>query len=136
MSAYMVSDRHIAFLAEAAREWGLSWRRPATVPGGNDCRVEAGELLNGEIGAILEAENARSVNYRYGEEDNERPYTYRPSRLALDPVVVIKAVRCYEYQACECDDWEHTEARRICAAIIDEACTRLPGYEEAPWGID
>lgn len=53
-----------------------------------------------------------------------------------DPVVVLKAVTCYEYQACETPEWEDSEAFAFCQSLKDTCFRRLPGYEDAPWAID
>jgi hypothetical protein len=48
---------------------------------------------------------------------------------------VAKAIACYEYQACECADWEQSEAVQFCDALRRKMIARLPGYEAAPWGV-
>ena len=49
-------------------------------------------------------------------------------------VQVFKSIKCLEYQSCEYDGWEKSEAHAILEAIKNEAIKALPGYEEAEWG--
>lgn len=52
----------------------------------------------------------------------------------LDPLRVLKSVRCYSYQACEWRHWTGSRAQEICEAITWHAIGRLPGYDKANWG--
>ena len=92
------------------------------------------------VGAMLWVENHRSIEFRYDEEPViglEEPYTY-PVTAGLrpvEPVVVLKALDCYEYQSCEHPAWLKSEAREFCDHLRTAAIRALPGYEEAPWEI-
>jgi hypothetical protein len=106
-----------------------------------------------DLGRLLWWENMRSVAYRYDEcdlgtlpgpidFDAEQTTTYRyPVTLEVyaprpDPVVVLKSISCYEYQSCEHPDWPTSDAQTICRWLRDKMISSLPGYAEAPWGID
>jgi hypothetical protein len=136
MSAFIVSKGHIDYMVSAAEldesllsdlaEWG--------VVGPDD------------IGAMLLQENIASVSYRYHGEDLEslpgpiqktRPEEYRfraPGRFNV--VVALKQIHCYQYQSCEHPGWDESMAKRVCDRLQAGIIRRLPGYEEAPWGID
>jgi hypothetical protein len=86
------------------------------------------------VGAMLAAQNQRSVNFRYAEEEIEAVYQHGPTG-SYSPVELLKIVKCYEYQSCETPDWETTEAHNFCAALKDQLIHLLPGYDEAPWAI-
>lgn len=143
MSAFMVDHAHIDAMLTAgldARD-GVRWLTDATedqVPGE---RIPSGyrtlDFLNADhVGAMLLAENRRSVNYRYEEDELEEPYTFRPLRHSdITPVDILSAISCYEYQACECDDWQASEAARFCQALRLAMICKLPGYSDAPWEI-
>jgi hypothetical protein len=94
-----------------------------------------------EVGRILLEENVRSVNYRYGgrigddEKNAAALYCFTYAARPLSPVQLIKAVHCLDYQSCETEDWETTQAWRICQAVLSAATGRLPGYEAAAWEI-
>lgn len=75
---------------------------------------------------VLYAENVASANYRYKE--NEPTGLYRP-------IEIIKLCNSLDYQSCEHPDWEASHAKALLDKIRQTAITKLPGYDEAPWGI-
>jgi len=121
MSAFIVSDTHINALVSYAT-------------GGGPFRVSDGNPQ--ELGQMLVNENYRSVNYRYRERDEPHTFRYRPYIKPLKPVEVIKLCDCYDYQSCETDDYEKSEAYRLIQGIRSKALHLLPGYADAPWGLD
>jgi len=131
MSAFILSNKHIATLINSAGPkftgdfFSYSWKGEVFHITGN--RRKAGQ--------VLMQQNRRSVNVRYGESMRAAKFTEDCDTLA-DPVVVLKACACYDYQSCETDDYEETEAHAIIQALRKRAITELPGYGEAPWGID
>ena len=57
------------------------------------------------------------------------------SRAWNVPVIeILKSCNCFEYQACEYDDWPKSTANKILNAIRKDCINKLPGYEEAQWG--
>lgn len=91
--------------------------------------------------AILHEQNERSVRHRYDDAEEEGMLIERPDfsseRLpAIEPLQVLKACDCYDYQACETPDYEQTEAHRFVAEIRSLAIMELPGYDKAAWCID
>ncbi len=85
---------------------------------------------------MLHNENVASVNYRYSEDTAPTAITWDGKFMALRPVEVIKACHCQDYQSCEHDGWDGSAAKALLEKIIDRAVGELPGYDEAPWGID
>ncbi len=146
MSAFVVSHKHI----NAIVSYG-------TVPVYGDAariRLNDGTTLYfddyGDLqhaAEILLAENVRSVQERYPDTvDNLKdmpgviaevgePIIFRFVN-GKKPVDIIKACDCYDYQACETDDYNTTDAHRIVDNIRERAINNLPGYDEAPWEID
>lgn len=131
MSAWLVSQTHIRALVTYARRNGLH---------ASDADA---------IGNALWRQNDRSLIARY--EDRAAGYwtlgqTYTHRDANLSPLTLLKACDCYDYQACETDDYEATLAgiliavmqRHICAAVhmTEDQARRQPAYEAAPWGID
>ena len=55
-------------------------------------------------------------------------------RAPFSAVQVIKACNCLDYQSCEHDGWEASEAKSFLDSLISAACHRLPGYDAAEWG--
>lgn len=136
MSAWIVDHNHIDFLVFAAKTWkslnswdGQRWR----------------ELTPREAGQILWSENVRSVVGRYPDcpkdalpgPTAESLYMFEPTKGVwpdLDPVQVLKAARCLNYQCCDHEEWEGSEACRFLDNLITCAIGALPGYDAAEWG--
>lgn len=93
--------------------------------------------LPDELGQTLVDANYASVNGRYGKDDDAPEFRYEHAfdEIALDPLQVIKSAHCLEYQSCELESWEGTEACRIIRRLISRAATHLPGWEKAVWGV-
>ena len=153
MSAFVVPKAHIDYLVRAGLELSdhrLSWYDPRIKPtwelSGNyqnymDLMQAARRELRsdnaGEVGRMLWAENHRSVSYRYHETQTTPEYEYVHPYHArrIDPVQVLKAIDCYEYQSCECPDWRSSEAWDFCDSLRSAAIAALPGYDAAEWKI-
>lgn len=91
------------------------------------------------VGAMLVAQNQRSVSFRYGDDDGadndmEPVYQHGPTR-SYSPVGLLKIIKCYEYQSCETPDWDTSEAHNFCAALKDQLVHLLPAWDDAPWAI-
>ena len=141
MSAFEVSEAHIDALVEA-RSWIEYTFTPRPLR----------EMSDDEIGQMLRLENIRSLHYRYPAHvqptDKARcaAYRFKRSRLiaalggvddrAVNCVKLIKAIHCYEYQSCEHPEWEGSAAHAYCKDILARLVEYLPGYADAPWGID
>ena len=133
MSAFVVRKRHIDVLITAGivfkRDGGLYWY-DAT----NQTR-KLDYTTADEVGTMLLAENVKSVNHRYGENEESEPYAFTRVSGTPDPIVVLKAIACYEYQSCEHDGWKRSDAHAFCDALQSVAIHALPGYGNAPWEI-
>lgn len=128
----MVSKDHIDAMVTAAlaAHYGrLSWYWQGT-------RYEVDYDNADAVGAMLWAENRRSIDYRYDESELEPVYTYERMPGRPPAPVVLKATGCYEYQSCETPDWRESQAYALCLALTHEYVSRVEGYDQAPWGID
>lgn len=160
MSAFVVDKTHVDALVTAGlvlvRPYGpMRWFHPTLEPGEtietlNAKRRELRHENADEVGLMLWTENVRSIHARYPDTTETGDYPgpadfgmadvlgYRFDQLpgAPDPVVTLKAIKCYEYQSCEHDDWRRSEAFAFCQALREHAIAKLPGYEDAPgWEI-
>lgn len=128
MSAFVVSDEHINALISYARDCQVH------VYGfGSVVAVRGSEQKMAEL---LLAENIKSVCYRYKDEDSvPPPIKYRHRAVPLKPIEVIKACHCLDYQSCEHPEWKASMACALVKAILDVAICKLPGYNEAAWGL-
>jgi hypothetical protein len=147
MSAFEVSETHIDVLVSYAlqRQGGdsLYWYfdlQEDKLPGealssGDDymtrlraSRREVNRDNAGYWGALLVAENKRSVNFRYDDDEIEEPYQFTEYAGHFEPVAILAALNCYEYQSCEHPEWKVSEARAFCEALKARAIRALPGY--------
>lgn len=142
MSAYMVHEEHINVMVWAAVELAspsdigpVFHYAPAS--GANSVKVSRLERDSmNKAGQMLVDANAASMAARYGEEDHGYTYTYaRPKRTDWQPVDVLSALSCFEYQACEVRDFDTTEAARFCDALRHGLIRRLPNMDATPWEI-
>ena len=131
MSAFVVSDKHINSLLSYANKSNMYM---INLPNGSNLYFDNTDELT-QMGQILLNENYRSVNFRYN--DNDQPYEFQfEFAPILSPVEIIKACQCYQYQACETDNYKDSSAYRIVDWIMNNAISNLPGYEQAGWDID
>ena len=158
MSAYIVDPRTIDYLIawahqhrthDSAPSVSIPERMdPTTLPDtldgyGQGERFSLMQLTPNDLGAILLAENVRSVQARYPREavatlpgpcDQSRvlAYQYQPVP-SLNAAWVVKSCDCLDYQSCETDDWRDTLAYAIVQTIRESAISALT--EDAPWGV-
>lgn len=159
MSAWIVDKTTIdllitAGLARHAMAGVMRWRvpphdqrQPATSDG-----TRPGELNRttaDAVGSMLWAENYASVLHLYPEDEadglpgpaafaGEETLTYEWEAVpgTLDPVVVLASIACYEYQSCEHDGWHTSQAHAFCLALKNHMIRQLPGFSDAPWGLE
>lgn len=136
MSAYIVSDNHISVL--------VSYFVGRTPHDGLWLEVNGKyQYLNGdnaaEVARILYAQNVRSVDVRYGEE-NPAYYAFRYVPRAKDMYSVAEIaglIDCLEYQSCETRDYYATNAYHIVClmrkALLHELQEALP---ERMWSLN
>lgn len=157
MSAYICDKHHIVYLVKAAmsRRLNPGFHGPFTYV--YDVDREKGtyqhdSLPSGdydkaaEIANMLWRENIKSVSARYpGESSATLPGPVNVEFViksedfwqnweTFNPVQVLKSIRCFNYQSCEHDDWEKSQAFAFLRALEVAAINALDGYEEAEWG--
>lgn len=133
MSAFIVSDFHINCLVNwaAARNdidrVSYRWHGQRIDWHGHEER----------IAQVLHAENVRSFQYRYRMPASPQGFSYRLELrgMQLAAIQVIRAAHCLDYQSCECDDWEATEAFATLQGLVDAAVRSLPEYGRAAWEL-
>lgn len=141
MSAFMCDFGHIDFLVKAVRAFDIRLAYIPAAEGPGLDHVDLRSLSNTELGRLLVGTNLTSMIARYGDglDESERSmperYTYRSSSEPLDPVQILKAVACYEYQCCEYDGWSKSLAHDLLQRVQAYAISALPGYASAQWEI-
>lgn len=129
MSAFVVSDKHINSLLT----WANINMDGINLPDGDILSFKVVDDLQ-KLAQILLDENYKSVNYRYNRNDSETiEFHFTP---VLTPVEILKACECFDYQACETNDYKESAAYRIIDWIKGSAIGKLPGYESAAWEIE
>lgn len=146
MSAYIVEDDTIDLLASAMQYWSglrdgqyrqeeadhaVQYLRPAI------------RSWEGVARAMLDA-NVESVTARYTQIDDEEwnaaeVYTFRPVNVAAWPPALLLAtvahsLACWEYQACEGDDYEARPGWRYVQVLKTLLMQQVPGCSATPWG--
>jgi len=156
MSAFIVSKKHIDYMVSAGLKYPelgpLRWFQPKSaenVEPNNGVQPKLDNILRNmyvyeltedtadEVGRMLWLQNHVSVSYRYDkpmEVTIGEPYRFE-RQPEIDPVVVLKAIDCYEYQSCEDPGWETSQAKAFCNELRGVAICNLPGYDAAPWEI-
>lgn len=132
MSAFVVSDAHINAIVNFTLICA-----PAYKLSGYSFQGEYHEWPSPEkLGQILLDENVRSVNARYSNKTEPDTFVFKRTWKAVSAVTMLKALDCLDYQSCESSDWEDTLAYRLIEVMRQWTIGRLPGYEEAEWGIE
>lgn len=140
MSAFIVNRTHLDYLVTAA--FTLSGRdTPRWFWNNHWHELEYDNAT--QLGTMLAAENHASVTYRYpslseaemADSPPIEPYTFRRYPRRPDPIQVLKAIACYEYQSCEHPGWEQSQAHAFCQALREQAIWALPGMDKAHWEI-
>ena len=144
MSAYIVDRAHIDYLICAALYMRTRIHNDRHTWHHNGQHHELIPANVNDVGQMLWDENFKSVKYRYEETPlddlagygGESKYEFggRGAFEKYDPVQVIKACNCLEYQSCEHPEWEASEAHAFINALIALAICEIPGYEAAEWG--
>ena len=130
MSAFMVSDAHVDFLATAY------------------LRLVEADADPQQIGEIMIRDNARSIRARYGHnrqmcrgaDEQAARYTFQRWTGPLDPLNISKQIACLDYQSCEFDGWFQSASR----ALLNKLQAHVPIFDDClaterdahPWGID
>ena len=94
------------------------------------------ELLQDYVGEVLTNANYHGVNQRYNTKDIPPAAEYDIHTPLLPAVDLLKALDCFEYQSCDAEDYDTSQAHAIIAALRSNTISRLPGYANAPWVID
>jgi hypothetical protein len=150
MSAYLCNTQHIGALAAFATTTFSKYAGGGHICALHDWRGGSNTETAMRVAAELAEQNIASLAARYPSDtsgnrpgpsgitddqyvadcrDFAREYLRRPT--GLKPLDIISMCKCYEYQACESDDWVETKAHTQIQWIIDEAFRQIPGYDDA-----
>jgi hypothetical protein len=144
MSAFIVSRTHIDALVTAAQSRAIGCADASPFRywfNGESRSVQMyDQAAADDLGRTLWLENLRSVAARYpNDASGDRPgpcdlrdeeiegYTFSPVPGTPDAVTTLTLIRCLEYQSCETDDWQQTEAYAILQALTQDCIRKIPG---------
>lgn len=132
MSAFMVPATHINAMVNAAHHYGRLADR---------YYMRADDQ---HLATMLIAQNRASINARYPDTKDNResePGAHVEDTIEITPmrrmptrIEAWQLINCYEYQACETDDWPTTRAKRFCDAFRRALVESLPSYAEQAAG--
>jgi hypothetical protein len=132
MSAYIVNMETISVLAKAFVQYHVAftaegYEKPIQII------INYRELYDG-IGQALLDQNYRSVNARY-DEDTKTP-KFRYANVEIDEGMVYGCICCYDYQACETEDYFESDLYRSLQRLKNKLLERLLSRKglKAPWG--
>lgn len=135
MSAFVVTDNHISAILSFA-----SLMRYSTT-----ILLSTGEysfknpIDQPKLAQILLNENYRSVNFRYNNKSQPHQVQFHLT-LSVTAPATVKYCECYDYQACETDNYEDTDAAKIIKHIkyeaLRQALEMIPEYKNARWALN
>jgi hypothetical protein len=135
MSAMFVSRHDIDLLVSAMREMGSLVRLGAV-------HDHADRIDPNALGRMLWAENVKSLRHLYPtERDAHRAFDREVAAYAFTEYRSVKPgpighlAEFYAYQTCEHPDWRASDAFFALCELRAELVKRLPGAEDAPWGV-
>lgn len=134
MSVFIVSPEHINVLLDAALRYTDEIGMTVYTSDGQALIVD--RTNRDAVGQMLLETNAASAGARHEEAPELYIYSYAtPVRFDWEAVDVLKAISCYEYQACEAPGWDASAAKAFCEGLRRAVIPALPGYDNAPWEI-
>ena len=134
MSVFIVSQDHNNVLLDAALRYTDEIGMTVYTTDGQALAID--RTNRDQVGQMLLDTNAASAGARHEETPELYIYSYTtPVRFDWEAVDVLKAISCYEYQACEAPGWERSAARAFCEGLRRAVTPALPGYTDAPWEI-
>lgn len=150
MSAYICDREHIQYLVQAAMSRSVTGTSGARWFHAGEWKQLAGTDYSKapEVANMLLMENIRSVSCRYPNEssatlpgDHPEPFTRKDFATVrwhnFKPRQVWHSCRCYDYQACESDDWRETEAYAFISSLKEDAGNAMAGevdHNAGEWG--
>lgn len=132
MSAYIVNNETISVIAKAFMEYGVDYRADNYNPTPHQL-ILVNETVKAIAQSLLDA-NYKSVNARYREE--EKTPTAEYTDIEINEGLVFGCLRCFNYQACEIEDYENSLLFYSLQDLEYEITRRLitKAGMVAPWG--
>lgn len=128
MSAYIVSKKTIDAIVKGFEIYDVDYMA-------ENYKASDMQELRNSIGQSLLDQNYKSVNHRYSENTPTPKYEYED--VEVNPGVILGCIACFDYQACETDDY-FTSLQYISLLNLKnkmlERYIEKEGFE-IPWGL-
>lgn len=134
MSAFLCNNVHLSSLA--------NWICEEKLYVYGDIKSEGDETINFAVFKALYRENVKSLQARYPKDWQEliyyccEPSEYKLYWKPVKPIAKIKAAQCFNYQACEHEDYQNSLIKRMIEHFIGRQICKIEGYENAEWEIE
>lgn len=134
MSCYICDNKTISAIVKGIEQYGVDYRAENyTAP--VQIIINLQQMRNA-IGQSLLDQNYRSVNERYGEDTATPEFTFED--VEVNPGIILGCVKCYNYQACETDDYFTSDLyyslQELKTAMLERYITN-EGFD-IPWGYE
>ena len=135
MSAYIVNDETVSVIVKAFEIYKVNY-----IGEGYEDLIDDLDKRRESLGQSLVDQNYRSVNYRYIDQMTPHKFAFTDINLMvngkLDTGLIVGCIDCYNYQACETDDyWQshiYHSLRWLKDTILNQYI-KQDGFEKS-WG--
>lgn len=134
MSAYIVDNKTIHAIVKGFRVYGAAF---AAEDYENAVSVITSvKAMSNAIGQSLLNQNYKSVNCRYRENTETPKYNYED--VKINEGILIGCIDCYEYQACDTDDYFNSDIHYSLLRLKDKIIFSMikEKGQEIPWGYE
>lgn len=134
MSAYIVNNKTISAIVKGFRVYNAAfaaedYKEAASITTGVD-------ITSNAMGQALVNQNYKSVNFRYSRNTETPKYNYED--VKINEGILLGCIDCYEYQACETDDYFNSEIHYSLLRLKNKILKRMikEKGQEIPWGYE
>jgi hypothetical protein len=134
MSAYIVDNKTIHAIVKGFRVYGAAF--DAEDYNNTVSVIISVKEMSNAIGQSLLNQNYKSVNCRYRENTETPKYNYED--VKINEGILIGCIDCYEYQACETDDYFNSDIHFSLLRLKNKIIERMikEKGQEIPWGYE
>lgn len=135
MSAFICDNKTISVLARAFFDYQVTFEGLPPKSGIDMILVDVNKEVDA-IGQALLDYNYKSVNYRYSED--EKAPEFHCEEVTFDEGIVLGCLECYDYQACEPEDYYESYIYKNLLRMKDALLKRLirKAGMKVPYGYD
>lgn len=134
MSVYIVDNKTIHAIVKGFRVYVAAFDTEDYNNAVSD--ITSDKAMSNVIGQSLLNQNYKSVNCRYRENTETPKYNYED--VKINEGILIGCIDCYEYQACETDDYFNSDIHYSLLRLKNKIIERMikEKGQEIPWGYE